>query len=60
MLKKSPFLIKTDKEVSLQEDCILGSGLNNLSADLRRFPGGHLGQFLLGMCRWPLRTPTPL
>ena len=21
---------------------------------------GHLGQFLLGMCRWPLRTPTPL
>ena len=51
MLKKSPFLIKTDKEVSLQEDCILGSGLNNFSADLRRFPGGHLGQFLLGMCR---------
>ena len=23
-------------------------------------PGGYLGQFLLGMCRWPLRTPTPL
>ena len=23
-------------------------------------PGGHLGQFLLGICRWPLRTPTPL
>ena len=22
--------------------------------------GGYLGQFLLGMCRWPLRTPTPL
>ena len=22
--------------------------------------GGHLGQFLLGMCRWPLRAPTPL
>ena len=21
---------------------------------------GYLGQFLLGMCRWPLRTPTPL
>ena len=26
------------------------------------FPGegGYLGQFLLGMCRWPLRAPTPL
>ena len=25
-------------------------------------PGGgrHLGQLLLGMCRWPLRAPTPL
>ena len=23
-------------------------------------PGGHLGQFLLRMCRWHLRTPTPL
>ena len=22
--------------------------------------GGNLGQFLLGMCRWPLRAPTPL
>ena len=22
--------------------------------------GGYLGSFLLGMCRWPLRTPTPL
>ena len=22
--------------------------------------GGYLGQFLLGMCRWPLRTPTSL
>ena len=22
--------------------------------------GGYLGQFLLGMCRWPLRTQTPL
>ena len=22
--------------------------------------GGYLGQFLLGMCRWPLETPTPL
>ena len=22
--------------------------------------GGYLGQFSLGMCRWPLRTPTPL
>ena len=22
--------------------------------------GGYLGQFLLGMCRWPFRTPTPL
>ena len=22
--------------------------------------GGYLRQFLLGMCRWPLRTPTPL
>ena len=22
--------------------------------------GGYLGLFLLGMCRWPLRTPTPL
>ena len=22
--------------------------------------GGELGQFLLGMYRWPLRTPTPL
>ena len=21
---------------------------------------GYLGQFLLGMCRWPLRAPTPL
>ena len=21
--------------------------------------GGYLGQFLLGMCRWPLQTPTP-
>ena len=21
--------------------------------------GGYLGQFLLGMCRWPLRAPTP-
>ena len=20
--------------------------------------GGYLGQFLLGMCRWPLRAPT--
>ena len=30
----------------------------------RRPPGGgggsYLGQFLLGMCRWPLRAPTPL
>ena len=23
-------------------------------------PGGYLGQFLLGMCRWPLQTPTPI
>ena len=22
--------------------------------------GAYLGQFLPGMCRWPLRTPTPL
>ena len=22
--------------------------------------GLHLGQFLLGMCCWPLRVPTPL
>ena len=22
--------------------------------------GGYLGQFLLGMCRWPRNTPTPL
>ena len=22
--------------------------------------GGYLGQILLGMCRWPLRDPTPL
>ena len=22
--------------------------------------GGYLGHVLLGMCRWPLRTPTPL
>ena len=22
--------------------------------------GGDLGKFLLGMCRWPLRAPTPL
>ena len=22
--------------------------------------GGHLGQYLPGMCRWPLRAPTPL
>ena len=22
--------------------------------------GGYLGQCLLGMCHWPLRTPTPL
>ena len=22
--------------------------------------GGYLGQFLLGMCRWPLGVPTPL
>ena len=29
-----------------------------LSSVLSR--GGYLGQFLLGMCRWPLRTPTPL
>ena len=21
--------------------------------------GGYLGQFLLGMCCWPLRAPTP-
>ena len=26
----------------------------------RRSPGGYLGEFLLGMCRWPLRVPTPL
>ena len=23
-------------------------------------PGGYLGYFLLGMCRWHLRAPTPL
>ena len=23
-------------------------------------PGSYLGQFLLGMCRWPLRAPTSL
>ena len=22
--------------------------------------GGYLGKFLLDMCRWPLRAPTPL
>ena len=22
--------------------------------------GGYLGKFLLGMCRWPVRAPTPL
>ena len=22
--------------------------------------GGHLGKFLLGMCRWPVRAATPL
>ena len=28
---------------------------------LRKYPGGgYLGQVLLGMCRWPLRAPTPL
>ena len=26
----------------------------------RRGGWGYLAQFLLGMCRWPLRTPTPL
>ena len=24
------------------------------------FPGGYLGKFLLGMCRWSLRAPIPL
>ena len=27
---------------------------------LGRGGGGYLGQFLLGMCCWPLRTPTTL
>ena len=26
-----------------------------------KYPGGgYLGQFLLDMCHWPLRVPTPL
>ena len=29
-----------------------------MSRDAAR--GGYLGQFLLGMCRWPLRASTPL
>ena len=32
---------------------------NNESSQKTR-GGGHLGQVLLGMCCWPLRTPTPL
>ena len=28
---------------------------------LSQYPGGgYLGQFLPGMCSWPLKTPTPL
>ena len=33
------------------------SGSSNL---LSPRGGGYLGQLLLGMCCWPLRTPTPL
>ena len=33
----------------------------DLPATVPRGGGGwYLGQFLLDMCRWPLRTPTPL
>ena len=41
-------MLPADSDDSLAQDVIPGGG------------GGYLGQFLLGMCRWPLRAPTPL
>ena len=35
-----------------------GGGENHEEGENAR--GGYLGQFSLSMCRWPLRTPTPL
>ena len=32
----------------------------NENVGSENLPGGYLGKCLLGMCRWPLRTPTPL
>ena len=35
-------------------------GNNNFTQEGGGGGGGCLGQFSLGMCRWPLRTPTHL
>ena len=38
----------------------LNEKLDTIHEENNPHPGGYLGQFLLGMCRWPLQTPTPL
>ena len=57
--EKSPWVKKT-KKTDLKKN--KRDKKNVLQCDV--FPagggGGYFGQFLLGMCRWPLRAPTPL
>ena len=36
---------------------LIALAISNVRREAR---GGYLAQFLLGVCRWPLRAPTPL
>ena len=46
-------------------ECLILLHCVYIQTEMAQFPdrwggGGGLGQFLLGMCDWPLRTPAPL
>ena len=45
-------------------ECLILLHCVYIQTEMAQFPdrwgGGCLGQFLLGLCDWPLRTPAPL
>ena len=52
-----------DKTICVNFTNVLSSTFNIITNGTFKvlFPGeGCLGKFLLGMCHWPLRAPTPL
>ena len=52
-------VLGADKD-KVRRNHTLGNNNKDAMFDCPGGGGGYLGQFLLGLCRWPFRTPTPL